>query len=162
SQREALRAEQLARVGQLAAGVAHELRNPLTSIRMLLEGNREEAAARGMPLEDLDIIQQEVLRLERRLQQFLDFARPPRLERREAALSGVLRQTLALVRGRAGQQGVRLELPAVAPPVVVQGDADQLQQLLVNLTLNALDAMPRGGVVEYRLHAPEAGFAEVE
>ncbi|MBI1916135.1 MAG: hypothetical protein HYS12_15585 [Planctomycetes bacterium] len=161
SQREALRAEQMACVGQLAAGIAHELRNPLTAVKMLLEGNREEAAARGMPLEDFDVIEQEVGRLERRLQQFLDFARPPRLERRPVELGNLVRQTLGLVCGRARQQNVQLEVTALCPPIVAEADAEQLRQVFVNLALNALDAMPRGGVLEFLLSPPANGYAEV-
>jgi signal transduction histidine kinase len=160
-EREVLRAEQLAAVGQLAAGVAHELRNPLTSIKMLVQTGREEIEARGLPADDLDIIELEIRRMEKCLQTFLDFARPPRLERRPLDLAQPVERTLALVAGRARKQHVRTEFTPPEPPVVVDADPEQLQQLLVNLALNALDAMPQGGVLEVGIGTPDRGQVEL-
>ena len=157
-EREILRAEQLAAVGQLATGVAHELRNPLTSIKLLVQTNREEAEMRGTPAEDLVVIEKEIRRMERSLQNFLDFARPPMPDRRHMDLTEVIEQTLALVGGRARKQHVEVRFAPRLAPVPVDADAEQIQQVLVNLTLNALDVMPRGGVLELdvgQTHTPD-------
>ncbi len=162
-EREVLRAEQLAAVGQMAAGVAHELRNPLTAVKMLVETSREDLEARGLPADDLDVIEQEVRRLERSLQAFLDFARPPKMERRLTDLSAVIRQALALLGGRTKKQNVRVEFDAPEPPVRLEADGEQLRQLLVNLMMNALDAMPQGGTLTVKVAAIrlDRSFVEV-
>ena len=159
--RSVLRAEALAEVGQLAAGMAHELRNPLTAIKMLVQTNREEAEARGLPAEDLNVIEQEILRMEGRLNVFIDFARPPKPERRRVDLAAVVGETLALVGGRARKQRVTLKFDPPATPVLVEADGEQVRQLLVNLALNALDVMPRGGILEIELRPPSDHHAEL-
>jgi signal transduction histidine kinase len=150
-EREMHHAEQLAALGQVAAGVAHELRNPLTSVKMLvqtgLEGNT------GLVNDDLSIIEHEVRRMESCIQTFLDFARPPRSERRRTDLGDRIRRALALVEGRARRQGVALEVNLAPTPVLVEIDPEQIQQVLLNLLLNALDAMPGGGAVRLSVAA---------
>jgi signal transduction histidine kinase len=152
--------QQLAVIAQIATGVAHELRNPLTSVKMLVQSNREEAAARGTPAEDLRIIEQEIRRMERSLQTFLDFARPPRPERKPFDLCPLIDRTFALIDGQAAKHGVALNAATPPTPVIVNGDWEQIQQLLLNLTLNALDAMPQGGQLDVSI-APSDGRVAV-
>jgi len=159
-ERELLRADQLAMVGQMAAGVAHELRNPLTSIKMLIQA-AQKGGAPGLADDDLAIIEHEIRRLEKSLQRFLDFARPPRPERRPLDLATVVDRALALIEGRARKQRVSLSFAAPTEPVIVEADADQMQQLLLNLMLNSLDVMPDGGALTVELAGAPSDQAEL-
>ncbi len=141
--------------------MAHEIRNPLTSIKLLVQTLREEFEARDTPAEDLQVIDLEIRRMERCLQTFLDFARPPKPDCKPLDLAGPIGRTLALIAGRARKQHVEIEFKPPPTPVTVTADAEQLQQLLVNLTLNALDAMPRGGTLFIDLHELPSGEVEL-
>src|SRR5262249_29798992 len=158
-EREVLRAEQLAAVGQLAAGVAHEIRNPLTSIKMLVQLALEDGAA--VPRGDLGVIETEVRKMEHSLQTFLDFARPAKAERRPLDLSDIAHAVLGLIRGRAEKQGVAARVGTPDPPVTLTADPGQLRQVLVNVVLNALDVMPGGGVLQLAVRSAP-GLVEID
>jgi two-component system, NtrC family, sensor histidine kinase HydH len=160
-QRELVRAEQLSAVGQLAASVAHEVRNPLTGIKMLVEAAlRPRSPGRGgvtPPLltdEDLRVIHGEVVRLEQTVQHLLTFARLPAPQRAPCDLREVVGQARDLVRARAEQQRVEVRVRVPDRPVVAAVDRGQISTVLVNLFLNALDAMPGGGRLDVRLEMP--------
>jgi two-component system sensor histidine kinase HydH len=155
------RAEQMMALGQIAAGVAHELRNPLTAVKGLIQVNLRKNTAGGLPSEDLAVIEHEIRRMERTLQTFLDFARPPHPDRRRLSPADVVDRVFAVVKGRAKKQQVDLCLLQPDTPIQVEADQDQLQQLLLNLVLNALDAMPGGGNVEIDLRPPQDGHVEL-
>lgn len=159
-EREVLRAEQLAAVGQLAAGVAHEIRNPLTSIKMLVQLAKQDGPR--LPPEDFDVIEREVRRMERSLNTFLEFARPPKPNHEWVELRTLVEHTLNLVRGRAVKQRVEVVFDQPPRPVEYHGDPEQLQQVMVNLVLNALDAMPSGGTLEIRLARHADGSLELD
>jgi signal transduction histidine kinase len=150
-QRELLRAEQLSAVGQLGASVAHEIRNPLTGIKMLVDAALRPQNDKPLTHEDLEVIRREITRLEQTVQGLLNFARLPAPQRVFFDLGEVVTQANDLIRTRARQQGVEVMIRAADQPVPVHADKGQLHTVLVNLLLNALDAMPQGGRLEIAL-----------
>lgn len=155
-EREVHRAEQLASLGKLAAGVGHELRNPLTSVKMLVQTGLEEDET--LSKADLKIIESEVRRMERSLQTFLAFARIPKPEPRVVNLNTLIHNTLALISGRAKKQRVTTLVETIDGDIVARVDEGQIQQVLVNLAFNSLDAMPRGGNLTIRTLKEQDGF----
>lgn len=138
------RADRLSALGELAAGMAHEIRNPLGSIRGTAEIIREGIDPADKRYEFAGILLKEVDRLNRVVQDFLDFARPPHVEHRRININEALRDLLVLTRTQAVKRGVRVELsPGELPQV--PGDGEQLKQAFLNLMLNAMQAMPGGG-----------------
>jgi signal transduction histidine kinase len=160
-QREMLRAEQLSAVGQLAASVAHEVRNPLTSVNMLVESALRSQNRKPLTLEDLEVIHGEIARLEHTVQSFLDFARPPTPRKSPVALREVIAQAVELVRVRARQQGVDIAVRCQEGVVPVNADRSHLCTVFVNLFLNALDAMPHGGRLAVDLETSAAAEVRV-
>lgn len=147
---EGLRAQQMATLAQLATGVAHEIRNPLTSIKMLIQVNRGKFADEGLPTEDLELVEQEIRRMERSVNGLLDFARPAEGVRSVFPIQNVLQKAARLIEGRCQSSGVKLYIECGADPILIDGDPSEIQQLLLNLSLNALDAMPSGGELTIR------------
>jgi len=123
---------------------------------MLVESALRSKGRKPLTLEDLEVIHAELARLNQTVQGFLDFARPPTLRRSPVLLREVVAQAIELVRVRARQQGtyVIVHCPEEAAPVSV--DRSQICNVLVNLFLNALDAMPHGGRLEVDLETAPA------
>ena len=137
--------EKLALVGKLAAGVAHSIRNPFTSVKMRLFSLERGLSLNETQKEDFDVIGEEIKHLDTIIRNFLEFARRPKLEKLPMSPSTVVDQTLELLRHRleSGQVAVRLE--GLNPLPVVELDPDQLKEALVNLIMNACEAMGQGG-----------------
>jgi signal transduction histidine kinase len=149
-ERDLLRAEQLAAVGQLAAGVAHEVRNPLTGIKFLVEGALRQPNPTPLTDEDLGLIRQEVVRIERTIQGLLNFARTPPPDRRPHDIRALVVEAVAVARGRAEAKPVALRVVSAPEPAPASVDRDQFLSLATNLLFNAIDAAPPGGEVEVR------------
>ena len=147
SESELLRREQLAQVGQLAAGMAHELRNPLMPMKMLVQAAVERRDT-GLVGRSLEVVNEEISRLETSIQGFLDFARPALPQKASIDIRQVVAPTIDLVSARAARQGITVA--ALLPPhsVTAHVDRGQIRQLLLNLLLNSMDAMPEGGRIE--------------
>jgi len=156
-QRDMLRAEQLSAVGQLAASVAHEVRNPLTGVKLLVDAALLPNKPRPLSMGDLQVIRDEVTRVEKTVTEFLDFARPPVPHLSRCDLREIVQQALELVRARARQQEVALNLNDGNEPVPVHVDRGLLCTVFVNLFINSLDAMPRGGQLDVTVRATPSG-----
>lgn len=155
---EVLRNEQLAAVGQLAAGLAHELRNPLMPMKMLVQAARSRSSAgtgepAGLQGRQLEILEEEISRMESSIQSFLDFARPPSLEKRPSDLCALIESTLDLVAGRATEQDITILRKFELQPCVLELDGTQIKQVLLNLVLNALDELKSHGRITMTLVA---------
>jgi PAS domain S-box-containing protein len=152
--RRTLRAERLAAVGTMAAGLAHEVRNPLNSAALQLQVLRRRLARGESSVESLDpvaaLVEDEIRRLERLVSDFLSFARPRPLELQATALDELCRGVVALFAPEveASRVQVKLELAPDLPAIRV--DPERLRQVLQNLARNALEAMPDGGVLTIR------------
>ena len=145
ARQETILADRLAAVGEMAAGVAHELRNPLTSIKLLMQTAADSPPGETLTDEHVHVVLEQVIRMENTIQGLLDFARPPRMQTVRHDLLDTLHRALNLVEGYAKHQGVGVHLECPSTPVLVDGDAEQLHQVFVNLLLNGVEAMPDGG-----------------
>ena len=108
ARRQAMSAERLAAAGELASGIAHELRNPLTSVKLLIQTATQQLSGRSIGKQDLQVAQREIARMESTIQGLLDFARPPKLRRVTHDLRRTVQRALNLVEGRANQQQVNI------------------------------------------------------
>lgn len=152
---ETLRSERLAAVGELAAGVAHELRNPLTSVKLLLQNAAQQPGETRLSDDAVCVVLDEVQRMENTIQGMLDFSRPPSPQRQLHDLRDTLQRALNLVQGRAKQQKVRIEMTIPDEMPLVDGDPEQLHQVCVNLLINGIEADP-GGTLEIRAEVDHA------
>jgi signal transduction histidine kinase len=152
SQRESLRSEQLAAVGQLAAGMAHELRNPLMAIKVLVQSAASNEPEPLLAGRDLVILENEIDRLDQLLRSLLEFARPSQLHKQRFDVRRTLEQTVALVAGQARQRGTVIHTDLPASPLLVEADEAGLRQVFVNLLLNASDAIGVGGTIWIRAY----------
>lgn len=152
--------EKLAAVGRLAAGVAHEVRNPLSSMRGLARFLARGLDEKSREAEYLKVMVDEIDRLNRVVTGLLDFARPRQPDLARLDLNDVIRHTLGLVRDDARHQGVNLAENLAAGPVLVLADRDQATQAILNILLNGLEAMPQGGRLSVA-SAAEDGYGRV-
>ncbi|MFZ5927708.1 MAG: sensor histidine kinase [Acidobacteriota bacterium] len=142
----------LAAISRLTGGVAHEIKNPLNSIALRLELLRSRVLPELPEAQpELDIIAQEIVRLDRVVRTFLDFTRPVELQTEDLDLAALASRLLDLVRPEAAQQSVAIETAGLDQPAPIRGDSGLLQQALLNVLRNAIEAMPSGGKLGVRL-----------
>ena len=149
--REVTRSQRLASLGRLAAGVAHEIRNPLSSIKGFATYFKERYPDRPDDQQTADIMIQEVDRLNRVVGQLLELARPISIKPRVISLAALLKDAVRLIEERAAEKKISVQLRNNVPVDEAYLDPDCINQILLNLFLNAIDAMEDGGELKVDL-----------
>ena len=154
------RSERLAALGQVVAEISHEIKNPLMMIggfaRQLVKESKDEKS-----LPKLNIIVKEVQRLESLLKEMRDFYLPRPLDRKEVDVNALLKEVHDLIKEDCKKRSIRLEFKTDREQVLVEGDRAKLEQVLLNLAKNALEAMEQGGKISFASGLKE-GVVEIK
>ena len=147
-ERELAERERLAALGNMAATVAHEVKNPLSSIKSIAQVMREDEAVSREYGRDLDLITSEIDRLNRSVSQLLSFSRPAVVAASSARLREIVESVLALARAEIDERAVNVSSHLAADPLLNGETVAMLKEILANLLLNAVQAVERGGKIE--------------
>ncbi len=141
------RQEQLAMVGSLAAGIAHEIRNPLASLSGSIQVLQGELDLKGDEKHLMNIVVRETDRLNTIITEFLEYARPQTAQSEQILLLPILDETITLLKNsRDFREGITIRVN-VGPQVAIKGDAQRMRQVFWNLLINSCQAMPGGGEI---------------
>jgi signal transduction histidine kinase len=139
-----IRSEKLAALGQLAAGIAHEIRNPLTSINILIQSMMQKLPSENPRHEDFKVIEEEIHRINEIIDHFLQFAKPASPHLKRAEVASMFEETLQLLRPQMEKLRISVEKDFQSLPLITI-DNEQVKQVILNLLMNAIQAMPGGG-----------------
>ena len=159
-EQEVARSRHLNAIGSLAAGVAHEIRNPLSSIKGFAVYFKQRLAGNAEDEQTTDIMIAETERLNRVISQLIEFARPLELKKKQTNLVDLIRHTIRLVNAEAGKNAVEIDVKADENLPLADIDPDKIKQVLLNIFLNALSAMPEGGQLSVEM-AAQKDFMDV-
>ncbi|MBM2835503.1 MAG: hypothetical protein HW406_2664, partial [Candidatus Brocadiaceae bacterium] len=140
-----IQAERLAAVGELAAGVAHEVNNPLGGLQNFVKMMKEEPGNTSQNLEFLDLMSEGLKRIEVIIKQLMAFSRPYSMHMTNHSLNEIVESSLRFVDHRIKEQSIRLEKVLSPELPEIYGDADNISQVIINIIVNALDSMSSGG-----------------
>ena len=147
SRQHLLQAEKMALVGKLAAGMAHSIRNPFTSVKMRLFSLDRSLELSDAQQEDFEVISEEIRHIDNIVQNFLEFSRPPKLKMQQISPSVVVDLVIQLLEHRLKSYDVTIKIIRSQPLPEIQVDPEQLKEVLVNIVMNACEAMERGGKI---------------
>ena len=140
--------ERLAHIGQLTTSLAHEIRNPLSSVKMNIQILLKKLHLEGNDRRRMEIMAQEISRLERILEEMLDFARPVPLELKPTSVNSVVEASLEVMEAKIRERGLRVRKRLSKRVPMVLMDADRMEQALINVLLNSIEVLPKGGQIE--------------
>ncbi len=161
-----IRVEHLSKVGQLASGIAHEIRNPLNMINLSIDHMKgkfipEDSMKREGFIELISRIKEEIQRLNRLTGNFLDFSKPLKLNRTETDMKVVIDDTVSLIREMAEEQRIIIKKDFINGIPEVYADREQIKECLMNILLNSFQAMPDGGEINIKAIAQDSKFVAV-
>jgi signal transduction histidine kinase len=139
------RSNKLAAIGKIAPALAHEIRNPLTAVKMLIYAMMQEPDVSQDKRHDLEIITHEINRVEGFLQNFLKYARPAKPQMQMVSMVPVIKETLQLMQPRFRQGNIRLTESHEQENLRIKADPDMIKQIVMNLVLNAIESMGQDG-----------------
>lgn len=142
-----LQTEKMALVGKLAAGMAHSIRNPFTSVKMRLFSLSRSLELSGSQEEDFEVISEEIRHIDNIVQNFLEFSRPPRLKMHQISPSIVVDSAIQLLGHRLKSYGVSIKVIRKHPLPEIQADPEQLKEVIVNIIVNACESLKDGGSI---------------
>lgn len=157
-----LQAEKMVLVGKLAAGMAHSIRNPFTSVQMRLFSLKRSLDLTEVQREDIEVISEEIKHIDTIVQNFLEFSRAPKLKFQAISPSVVVDLTIQLLQHRLKSYDVAVSVLRNENLPEIQADPEQLKEVLVNIIINACEAISNGGAVtiaETLVNHPDMGLA---
>ncbi|MBI3802843.1 MAG: HAMP domain-containing protein [Nitrospirae bacterium] len=160
-------AEQLSVLGQMASSIAHEIRNPLNLINLSIDHLKSQfpdwnTLKQKEAEEIISNVKVEIYRLNHMIENFLKYGKPLRLSYAEVDLETLLQEVLGLAQHKAGEQRVEIVVGEVAVLPKIDGDPELLKTCLINVILNAIQAMPQGGKLEIQIHRVPSEAGEKE
>ncbi len=144
-EKEVTKSRHLTSIGSLAAGVAHEIRNPLSSIKGFAVYLKEKLSGNIEDRKTAEVMIQEVERLNRVISQLIEFARPLELKKEKTRFSDLVKHTLKLIEAEARKNEITIDMEIDTDAPLIEVDPDKIKQVLLNIFLNALAAMKKGG-----------------
>ena len=154
--------EKLTTLGMLTSEIAHEIRNPLTVIQLLFNSLKLEFDAHDMRGRDLEVIREKLSQLNDIVGRVLSFGRPRQSVMANWDLDSLISETFQLIRLKLHQGGIGIDYQPSGSPLIVYGNKGQLQQVFLNLFINATEAMKKGGRIQVRTLADADGRPTVE
>ena len=159
--KEAAQTDKLKAIATLASGIAHEIRNPITAIKTFSEYLPQRASDQEFLKNYTETVRKEIDRIDSLIKNLLNFAKPSPPDLKRTEIHGLIEETLNLTFGKLEKSNIQLIKDFTNNDLHIQLDANQIKQALLNILLNAIDSMPRGGELTIKTGQPSHNVVEI-